>query len=62
MDRYVLMRQPTHSRAPNAWMVEHEEVGFDEDGDPIKDRDVICSGLPLREALDQIRLMEGNCG
>ena len=59
MDRYTLERQPAHSKAPDAWMVEHEVVvGDDEDGEPVTEVDVVCAGLPLREALEQIQLSE----
>jgi hypothetical protein len=55
VNRYVILKQPTHSRAPNAWMVEHEVgVGYDEDGELITNRDVMCAGVPLREALAHI--------
>lgn len=57
MISFELRHLPTHMDAPRAWAVWQATTSVDCDGEDVTDLEVIAWGVPLGEALDEIRLV-----
>jgi hypothetical protein len=52
---YQLHPEPNHVNAPDAWAVWQTITAPDADGDPVTSTECIAHGIPLSDALEEIR-------